>query len=237
MMDPELSPKRPLQIDVLRAMPLFAHLDAQALLRLYRSMTPGRFYGGAIVVDQFEPDAALYIVVKGELRNVLFNDNGREVTLARLGPGDIFGLGGLVDGEPRTSTVVATTDVLLLTLSREAFLRHLAEAPRTAVKLLAVQSSRLRRATELIHNLALLDVPARLSRVLLSLAEKGGEPFEKGVLIRRRPTQQELANMVGTCRETVSRTLSAMARQGLLVTRGRSIYLSRELLDSMQDAA
>ena len=98
-------------------------------------------------------------------------------------------------------------------------------------------ATRLRRADDLIGNLALRDVGSRLRRTLVELANERGEVRDDGVLIRRRPTQQDLANMVGTCRETVSRLLSAMSRGGLIVSRGRTLLLRPDLLQSAQQAA
>ena len=103
--------------------------------------------------------------------------------------------------------------------------------------MLKVLAQRLRRSNELVNNLALHDVTSRLTRTLLALADERGEHREEGILIRRRPTQQDLANMVGTCRETVSRALSAMARKGLVVSRGRSLLLTRDLVDRTRQAA
>ena len=120
----------------------------------------------------------------------------------------------------------------------ERFLLHLRRSPSTALNLLGEMSQRLRRANENIVSLALQDVEVRLVKTLARLARDEGSTNPDGSLIlRRRPTQQELANMVGSSRETVSRTLAAMARQGLTVTRGRSLLLTERLLRRGQATA
>ena len=225
------------QLDILSKIDIFSHLDPGALMDLYRRMTIKRWYGGAIIVGQHETGRALYVVVQGRAKVVLFGESGREMTLATLAPGDFFGEVSLFDGKPRSANVVAVDDVALLCLSHDAFTRHIEAYPMTAVRLLREMAGRLRRANDTINNLALHDVSSRLTRTLLSLAEQSGEMRDDGVFIRRRPTQQELANMVGTCRETVSRTLSSMARKGLVVPKGRSLLLSRALVDRIREAA
>ena len=224
-------------IDVLRQMPIFSPLDPVTLRDVYRRMSVKRWYGGAIIVGQEEPGDALYVVVKGQAREVLFGENGREMTLANLGPGSFFGAMSLLDGKLRSSNVVAVDDVVLLVMRRDTFFASLEAYPQMALRMLAELSLKLRGANEIINNLALHDVSSRLMRTLVTLAEQSGELRDDGILIRRRPTQQELANMVGTCRETVSRALSSMSRRGLVVCRGRSLFLSRALVDSLQKAA
>jgi len=224
-------------MELLRRVSIFAHLDDAALLGLLRQMSVKRWHGGAIIVGQQEAGDALYVLASGQAKVVLFGENGREMTLSVLGAGDFFGEMSLFDGKPRSANVVAMEDSVLLVLERPSFLAHLATSPRTALSLLGQMADRLRHADEIINNLALHDVASRLARTLVNLAESGGEAREDGILIRRRPTQQDLANMVGTCRETVSRALSSMARRGLVIARGRSLLLRRELLESWRQAA
>ena len=186
---------------------------------------------GTVLVAQDRPGDGLYIVYSGRVKVVMYGANGREVTLAILRPGEVFGELSMLDGAPRSATVVAMSDAQLLALPREDFMRHLERNPQTALNLLGELARRLRRADETIVGLALQDVEVRLVRTLMRLAhEEGGVRSQDGLVLRRRPTQQELANMVGSSRETVSRTLAAMARQGLAFPRGRSLVLTDQLL-------
>ena len=229
-------PRNP-NLELLLAMPLFAHLDRAVLLDLLRRMVLKRWYADAIIAGQDEPGDALYILVSGRARTVLFGENGREITLASLSRGDYFGETALLDDKPHPAHVVAEGEVALLSLGRQAFREHLGAHPQTALHMLRELAGKLRQANGMVESLALMDVPARLTRTLVALAEQEGEPFGDGMLIRKRPTQQALANMVGTCRETVSRTLSALARQGMVVTRGRSLVLREPLLSGLAEAA
>lgn len=225
------------QVEQLRGVSIFKHLDEATLTELARRMTVKRWHASAIIVGQNEPATALYIVYRGTAKSVLFGENGREMTLATLGPGDVFGEAGLLDGKPRAANLVAVDDVVLLQLDRAVFMEHLSATPRTMMALLEAMAGRLRQAEELVGNLALHDVCTRLTRTLIAIGEQQGELRDGGIMIRYRPTQQDLANMVGTCRETVSRALSSMARKGLVVSRGRSLLLSEQLVASARQAA
>jgi CRP/FNR family cyclic AMP-dependent transcriptional regulator len=229
--------KRNPHLELLRNIEIFGHLDTEALTELYRRMSVKHWHGGAIIMGQHEPGDALYVLVKGRAKVVLFGENGREMTLSTLRSGDFFGEVALFDGKPRSANVVAEADSTLLVLDRANFLAHLEQFPETAVRLLKEMAARLRNANEIITNLALHDVTSRLTRTLLAIADASGELQDDGILIRQRPTQQDLANMVGTCRETVSRALSAMARRGLVTSRGRTLLLRQALLDSCRQAA
>lgn len=225
------------QVELLRRIDLFEHLDDIALMELARRMTVKRWHASAIIVGQGEPGDALNIVFRGQAKSVLFGENGREMTLAVLKAGDFFGETALLDGKPAPANVVAVDDCVTLVLDRQVFLDYLRTRPQMMMSMLAVMASSLRRAEALIGNLALHDVVSRLTRTLIAIAEEHGEYRDDGVLIRYRPTQQDLANMVGTCRETVSRALSAMARRGQVVSRGRSLLLRHELIERTREAA
>jgi CRP/FNR family cyclic AMP-dependent transcriptional regulator len=189
-----------------------------------------------IIVAQDEPGDSMFVIAQGRVKVALFGENGRELTLSELKPGDFFGEMSLLDNRPRSASVVAVDDATLLVLTRDAFVVHLKAHPQTAINLLSELTRRLRRADETIANLALHDVESRLVRTLERLAKEDGEQTEAGLLLRRRPTQQDLANMVGSCRETISRTFTSMIKRGLLVPRGRALVLTRALLDKRTGA-
>src|SRR5262249_11651047 len=189
-----------------------------------------RVPGGEAIVTRDQAGDALYIVMAGRAKVVMTGESGREVTLAVLRGADIFGEMSLFDGKARSASVVAIDPVTVLSIGREDILRHLAHHPQTAFALLAEMSRRLRKADETIAELALCDVQDRLIRRLISLAREDGLESPEGALIRRRPTQQDLANMVGACRETISRTFNTLARRGLIVPRGRSLLVTRRLV-------
>ena len=137
----------------------------------------------------------------------------------------------IFDGAPRSANVIALEPVTVLALAKADLMAHLRQHPTTAINLACELSKRLRRADEIIARLALQDVEGRLVAQLLELAHEDGVEIPDGRLIRRRPTQQELANMVGSCRETISRTFNLLARRGLITPRGRSLLVTRRLME------
>jgi CRP-like cAMP-binding protein len=209
---------------------IFRDLPVATIDDLGRRVSVRRVPGGEAIVTRDQVGDALYVVMAGRAKVVMTGESGREVTLAVLRSADIFGEMSLFDGKARSASVVAIDPVTVLSIGREDILRHLAHHPQTAFNLLAEMSRRLRKADETIAELALCDVQDRLIRRLISLAREDGMELPEGALIRRRPTQQDLANMVGACRETISRTFNLLARRGLIVPRGRSLLVTRRLV-------
>jgi len=211
---------------------IFRGAAPSALEDLARRLQVRTRPAASIIVAHEDPGDAMFILVSGRAKVALFGDNGRELTLTELKPGDFFGEMSLLDDRPRSANVVAIDDVTMLALTRDAFAAHLKSHPQTAVNMLGELTRRLRRADETIASLALHDVESRLTRTLERLAREDGESTDAGLVLRRRPTQQDLANMVGSCRETISRTFTSMVKRGLLVPRGRALVLTRALLDA-----
>lgn len=217
-------------VDLLRKVSIFRDLDEASLQGLDRLCRVRSFAREAVVVSEDERGDALYVVAEGQTKAVLFGPSGREVILALFRVGDFFGEMSLLDDQPRSATVMATVASKLLVLERSAFARHLLSSPRSALPILAELSRRLRKADEVIGNLALLDVYARVASALREMARKEGERTPGGVLVKERPSGSQLAAMLGTTRETVSRVLSDFARRGYLKQSGRHLILHNDFL-------
>jgi CRP/FNR family transcriptional regulator, cyclic AMP receptor protein len=216
---------------LLRNVSIFADLDAAAVAALERLAEVKDYRAGAVIVSQEDRGDALYVLVSGKVKVVLYGDSGREIILSIFKtPGDFFGEMSLLDDEPRSATVIADRASRLLVLSRREFQTHLEGHPRTALRVLQEVSRRLRRADAVIGNLALLDVYGRLAGKLREMAETDGEETDEGVLVRQRPTQAEIAAMIGTSRETVSRALSEFSRRGWVEMSGKRLLLRRAFL-------
>ena len=213
--------------ELLRNVSIFGGLPKEALDALTRVLVPRRAARDELIIAEQQPGDALYIVASGKMKVSLLGENGREMILSVLGPRDFFGEMSLLDGQPRSARVTTLGASLLYVLSRDAFADYLNRSPQAALNILAEMTKRLRRADDIIGSLALLDVYGRVAHVLLELARKEGVQREDGILIENRPTQAELASMVGTTRETVSRALSEFARSGYLTLNGRRILLKK----------
>ena len=222
---------------LLRQVSIFRDLSEDDLADLSSRVRPRAVEAGAMIVSHEEKGDALFVIASGKVKVVLYGETGREIILSLLRAGDFFGEMALLDEQPRSANVVALEDAELLTLDRRAFRTHLASRPSTSLAVMAELSRRLRRADEVIGNLALLDVYARVARAIRELAQKQGEPAEGGLLIRVRPTQQEMAGLIGTSRETVNRALSDFARRGLLELPGKTMLVRWEFLNSGDEVA
>jgi len=217
--------------ELIRNVSIFNHLDAATAADLERLGEAREFRAGAVVVGQDDPGDSLFVLVEGKVKVVLFGKQGREIILTMFKtPGDFFGEMSLLDDEPRSATVVAVERSILFVLSRAAFRAHVEAQPRTALRVLQELSKRLRQADRVIGNLALLDVWGRVAGKLRELARSDGVESEEGVVLRDRPTQSEIAAMVGTSRETVSRAISEFTRRGFIQTTGKRMLLRRAFL-------
>ena len=208
---------------------IFRDLPREAIEDLSRRVRLRRVLGGAPVFQQDDAGDALYIILAGRVKIVMTGGRGREVTLAVLRPTEIFGELALFDGSARSAAAVAIDPTTVLALTQSDLTGHLTAHPRTAMRLLGELSRRLRRANEAIAELALLDVHERLVRRLVKLARDDAEERPDGFVIRRKPTQSDLASMVGACRETVSRAVNQLVRRGLLENCGRSMVVKHEV--------
>jgi len=224
-------------VELLRQVSIFKELPLDTVGDLARRMWQKSAEPGAVIVSHEEPGDSLFVIASGKVKVVLYGETGREIILSILRKGDFFGEMSLLDRQPRSANVVAVEQSELFCLDREAFQTHLSSHPTTSLAVLAEMSRRLRHADEVIGNLALLDVYARVARTVRELAQKQGEPVDGGLLIKERPTQQEIAGLIGTSRETVSRALSDFARRGLLEMSGKQILVRWGFLRKHEEAA
>jgi CRP-like cAMP-binding protein len=224
--------------DMIKNVSIFSDLSEGALASIERLVVEKNFPRDSLIVGQEDAGDSLFVVTRGKVKVVLYGRSGREVILSIFGPGEFFGEMSLLDNQPRSANVIALEDATLLVLERRAFAEHLQQYPRTALNILAEMSRRLRRADAVIGNLALLDVYGRVARFLRELARREGEGADGAVVIRQRPTQQEIASMIGTSRETVSRALSEFQRRGYVEMSGKRILLRNDFLadeDSVEE--
>jgi len=196
---------------ILRKVPLFADLSEAEIGRIAEATRERSYPRNSVILFEDDPGDALYVVVTGLVKVVLIGEDGREVILSVLKEGDFFGEMALIDDEPRSAHVIAMEDANLLVLRREDFHQRVREVPTISLSLLRTLSRRLREADDKIGGLVLLDVNGRVAKLLLRLADE-----QDGVHITRRITHHTIAQMVGSSRETVSRTIRDLADRGLI---------------------
>lgn len=207
-------------VPILQRVPLFSQLGAAELQRVVDVARERSYPKNSVILFEDDPGDALYVVATGQVKVVLIGEDGREVILSVMGPGEFFGEMSLLDDEPRSAHVIAMEDSALAVLRREDFESLLTQTPQIALALLREMSRRLRRADEKVGSLVLLDVQGRVARLLLDMAsEEGGER------ITRRLTHHTIAQMIGSSRETVSRTMRDLADKGLIAVQRRDIVI------------
>jgi CRP/FNR family cyclic AMP-dependent transcriptional regulator len=181
-----------------------------------------------VILFAHDPCDAFYVLLSGQVKVMLVAEDGREVILSLIRRGDFFGERTLLDEEPHAASVIAMEDSHLLIIHRDEFRRCIMEMPGVAFGLLRALLGRLRDADHKIGGLILLDVTGRVCHLLLQLADWGD-----GKRIAEPPTHQIIAQMVGSSRETVSRTIKTMADQGFIgVTDDGISILDRRALEN-----
>jgi len=187
---------------------------------------------GTVIATEGRVPDGLHVLLRGRVNLIRVGDGGRDLILSALGPGDVLGESCAFDQSGMSTTAVAATPVEMLRIPAEVLSAHVRRDPETMVRLVRLVSDKLREIENVASSLALHDVEERLRRTLVRLVQRQGRraPSTTGWILAPVPTQSELARMVGSCRETVSRTLSAMSRNGLLNTSGRRMILDERLL-------
>ena len=212
----------------LRQVPLFKKFDEAHLQALAGVVVQRRFAKGELIILAEAEGDALFVIEEGQVKVGLVHEDGREVILSFLGPGEVFGELSLLDGKPRSASVTANAPTSLLMLRRADFLRLLADLPQIAVALLGELAERLRRTDQQLEGLALFNVASRLAKTLLRLALERGVEVPAGFALVDPPTHQQLANMTGSTRETVSRVLKQLESQGYIARNEGQILILRE---------
>jgi CRP/FNR family transcriptional regulator len=211
--------------DVLARTPLFGTLGEEAAAALNAASRPRRFPRGALIFSEGDDGDSLYVVVDGKVKVFRTAADGRENMLAVLGPGEMFGELSLFDPGPRTATVAAITDCALTSVAHDALRPWLTGRPELSEQLLQALARRLRRTNEAMADLVFSDVPGRVAKALLDLADRFGKPDGDGIRVTHDLTQEELAQLVGASRETVNKALSEFASRGWLRLDGRAVVL------------
>ena len=209
----------------LTSIPLFSNMSSKHLELLSAQACHLSYVKNSIVIAEGDYSDSLYILRQGKIRIYISDNSGREMLLNELGAGDYFGDLSLIDQEPRSASAITACDCEVSVIKSEDFMQCLHDNPEMAVSLLQVLAKRLRAATNSQRQLALMDVYGRLKSTLLILSKK-----VNGVcIVEPKPTQQELANMIGASREMVSRILKNLKADGYIETSKTSITIRKAL--------
>lgn len=208
-------------IALLRRVPVFSTLSDDELTHVARVTMSRRFDAGATVFKEGDEGSTCYIVRAGRTRAIREHADGRSITLAHFGPGDIFGEMAMLDGERRSATVEATEDTETIAILSADMHRLLREHADISVKLIAALGQRLRDTNERLTRQSFQTVQSRVAAALAQLVaatRESGAGTGGDVVITT--TQAELAQLAGSSRESASRFLAVLERAGI-ITQGR----------------
>jgi CRP/FNR family transcriptional regulator, cyclic AMP receptor protein len=224
------------KLDMLHNAPAFSGLERDQLALLAASVGSQSFERGEVLFHQGSIGSALYIVVSGQVRIYTISEGGQELTLAICKEGEFLGELALLDGLPRSASAQAMRATTTLTLHRSAFLHTIAACPPIAAAVLEAVAARLRQTTAYAEQLSSLSAPRRVVRQLLGLAAQHGVAEGLATRIDLRLTQDDLASLSGTTRETVNRVLSLLRDQRIIrVERAQVCILDQLQLERSLD--
>ena len=213
------------KIDLLQSVSLFWELSKEELGHIADKMVSSHFENGNYIFLEDSEGEKCFFVVEGSVKVTRLSKDGREVILTIMNPGDFFGEMSLLDGESRSANVIALEKTEVLTLNREDFLVVLHEYPTIAIQLVKEMAGRLRKSDRQIASLSLSDAEKRITMCIIRFADDQGIIKNGKVSIPKTPIQQDIANMAGTSRETVSRALSILEKEKLIERHGRELII------------
>ena len=213
------------KIELLQSVALFWDLSEEELGYISEKMIARHYESGKFIFLEDSEGEQCFFVVQGSVKVTRLSKEGREVILAMLNEGEFFGEMALLDGESRSANVIALEETEVLTLNREDFLVVLHDYPQIAIQLLKEMAHRLRKSDRQIASLSLSDAEKRIALCIIRFADDQGVIRRGQVSIPRVPIQQDIANMAGTSRETVSRAINLLEKEHYIKRQGRELLI------------
>ncbi len=208
---------------------LFAGLDDSVLDRIWRVSVMQRFKKNKMIVFEDEPESRLYIIINGLVKLTRISEDGREFIFSFLDEGDFFGELSLLEEELSSTNAVAIEDSVLIYIQRADYLKIFSDIPQISFNLLREMTQRLRIRDSQIKSLSLHDATGKVASTILRFADNSGNINMGQVELPQLPPHRDIANMVGTSRETISRALNWLEAKGYLhKERGRLIIRDYE---------
>ncbi|ACI21839.1 MULTISPECIES: Crp/Fnr family transcriptional regulator [Thermodesulfovibrio] len=216
-------------IKILKEMPIFQNLSDEHLLLISKGFSINKVKEGKFIFYQSEESTDLYIILDGAVKACLLDPEGKELILNIFKKGDFFGELSLLDGKPRSATVIALKDSVVGILKREQFLTLLKNNPMIAISLLSALVERIRMTDEMLGAMAFLDVSRRILKYILNIAQKEGEKTEEGYIKINKITHRELASCTGASREAVTKALKILKFKGIIFEKNGHFFISPDI--------
>ena len=211
--------------EILARAGIFQGVDPEAVADLIGDMEAVRYPRGTTIFEEGDPGDRLYIITSGKIKLARHAPDGRENLLSVMGPSDMFGELSIFDPGPRTSSAVCVTDVQAATMTSDMLKKWVDDYPSISQQLLRVLARRLRRTNSNLADLIFTDVPGRVAKTLLQLANRFGTQEGGALRVNHDLTQEEIAQLVGASRETVNKALATFAHRGWIRLEGKSVLI------------
>ena len=214
-----------MDLNFLSSVSIFADLSDSELVSIKNVCQTRNYPKNSMIILEEEMGDVVFIVITGTVKITRVNDEGKEVILAMLGAGEVFGEMAILDGESRSANALAQENCEVITINREEFLNIIKTNNKVALNLMTEFAVRLRKSDQQIEALSLDDAEHRIGVSILNLAEEMGVIRQGAVTVENLPYQQDIANMAGTSRETVSRVMKIFEDRGLITKSGHKLSI------------
>lgn len=213
--------------DLFEKNPLFASLQEEEFDQLIAACARKVFSKNTIILSEGDQTDSLYIIYKGKVKVSIIDEQGKEIILSILGPGEYFGeMTALVDGKSRSASVTTRESCTVYIITKRDFRNLVSHNPDIVFNLLRGSMERLREANKKIESLALMDVYGRVARLFTSLAKQNSDQTS---IIEEKLTHQDIANMVGSSREMISRVMKELSNGGYISVDKKIIVINGKL--------
>jgi CRP-like cAMP-binding protein len=210
---------------------MFHSLQPAELDAILQRAVVRRVGRGKVIIRRGDPNTGMVVLMSGRVRVGLVSEEGKEVTLAMLGPGEVVGEMSLLNGGAYSADVTTQEDCVLMTIDRAQLLSLLRRNNELCLHLIAILSHRVQRTNDALEEMALLDLPSRLSRSLARLAKDYGVPALTGTRIEVQLSQKDLSTLVAGSREKVNKQLRRWEESGILgKDNGRMVVMDAQAL-------
>ena len=212
-------------VEQMRRVRLFSGIPDEMLEPLAKVSSVAEFPRNGVICHEDDDGTSLFVIISGLVKVSLVRRDGKEAILALLDPGDFFGEMALLDNRPRSASVIAMKPTKVVTITRTDFMEFIHDRPLVVRNLIVAMALRLRKANQKIAGLAFLDAIGRVSDTVCQIAEEHGEEIDEGIIVRNRPSHEQLGMIAATTRETVTHCLTTLERRGYILSSGRDLIV------------
>ncbi len=209
----------------LKKIPFLSKLPDEALIALAAKAKSIKFPKQAVIISEGDETSSLYIILSGKVRVFSSDEKSKEVTLLIQESGSYFGELALLGNVPRSASVETLENTVCGVISKDNFKYWLVSHPDVAIEMMCDLSEKIRNLTEKVKHMALSNVYERTIKVLQDMAIKEGDIL----IIHNKPTQQELANMVGSSREMINKIIKELTKGGYVVIKENTLRIEKKL--------